>query len=143
MHPAEDQTPGRANIEVAHTKQEAMEIIERFKAEGIPKGDIHVVGKELIQFANLKWDAEINLHRIGNNGDKITSFFTGEDADIEGLKRAKLPEDELRYFQDIVESGGVLIYSDEYFDTTRLANQMEEDINYIDDSATYDDGTNS
>ncbi|RHW33976.1 hypothetical protein D1B33_14305 [Lysinibacillus yapensis] len=140
MYPTDDATPGRFNIEVAYTKQEAVEIIKRLKNDEIPKGDIHVVGKELVEFANLKWDAEINLHRIGNNGDKITSFFTGENADIEGLKRAKLPEDELHRFQQIVDNGGVLIYSDEYLDTKKVVNQMERDPNYIDDSATYDDG---
>lgn len=55
MHPIDNGTPGRANIAVALEKQEALAIIERLKADGIPKGDIHVVGKGLYEFANLKW----------------------------------------------------------------------------------------
>ncbi|WP_404427397.1 general stress protein [Ureibacillus chungkukjangi] len=141
MNPIDNGTPGRANIAVTFEKQEAMAIIERLKADGIPKGDIHVVGKELYEFANLKWDAEINLHRIGNPGDKIKSFFTGEDSEIEGLKHSKLPEDKLQQFKEIIDKGGVLIYTDEYLHTTKIVKEMERDPNVIDDPTTYDDGT--
>ena len=141
MYPKDNENRGRSNIAVTFDKQEALAIIERLKADGIPKGDIHVVGKDLIEFANLKWDAEINLHRIGNSGDKLKSFFTGEDAEIEGLKHSKLPEDKLYYFKKIVDGGGVLIYTDEYLHTTKIVKEMERDPNVIDDPTTYDDGT--
>lgn len=141
MYPSGNKNIGRSNIVVANDKQEALAIIERLKADGIQIGDIHVVGKDLIEFANLKWDAEINLHRIGNSGDKLKSFLTGEDAEIEGLKHAKLPKDNLHLYKQIIDGGGVLIYTDEYLDTTKIANQIERDPNIIDDSSTYDDGT--
>ncbi|MFC7686380.1 hypothetical protein [Ureibacillus sp. GCM10028918] len=141
MYPSGNEHLGRSNIVVANDKQEALAIIERLKADGMQTGDIHVVGKDLIEFANLKWDAEINLHRIGNTGDKIKSFLTGEDSEIEGLKHAKLPADNLHLYKKIIDGGGVLIYTDEYLDTTKIANQMERDPNIIDDTSTYDDGT--
>lgn len=140
MYPFGNENLGRSNIVVANDKQEALAIVERLKAEGVQIGDIHIVGKDLIEFANLKWDAEINLHRIGNNGDKLKSFLTGEDAEIEGLKHAKLPEANLHLYKQIVDGGGVLIYTDEYLDTTKIATQFERDPNIIDDSNNYDDG---
>lgn len=140
MNPLDNENLGRSNIIVAFQKQDALAIIERLKADGIPKGDIHVVGKDLIEFANLKWDAEINLHRVGNSGDKIKSFFTGEDAEIEGLKHAKLPEDKLERYKQIIDGGGVLIYTDEYLDTTKIVHQMERDPNLIDEPTTYEEG---
>lgn len=141
MYPLGNENLGRSHIVVANDKQEALAVIESLKADGIQKGDIHVVGKDLIEFANLKWDAEINLHRIGNTGDKLKSFLTGEDAEIEGLKHAKLPEDNLHLYKKIIDGGGVLIYTDEYLDTTKIANQMVRDPNTIDDSTPYDGGT--
>ncbi|QCR31046.1 general stress protein [Lysinibacillus sp. SGAir0095] len=140
MYPVDNDKPGRTSIAVTHDKQEALAIIERLKVDGMPKGDIHVVGKDLIEFANLKWDAEINLHRIGNNGDKLKSFFTGEDAEIEGLKHAKLSEDKLSHYKQIVDGGGVLIYTDEYLHTKKIVNEMERDPNTIEDSPTYEEG---
>lgn len=141
MNPIDNENLGRSNIVVAYDKQDALAIIESLKADGIPKGDIHVVGKDLIEFANLKWDAEINLHRIGNSGDKIKSFFTGENAEMEGLKHAKLPEDQLEYYKQIVDGGGVMIYTDEYLDTTKIVREMERDPNIIDEPAAFEDGT--
>ncbi|MDI7742461.1 general stress protein [Lysinibacillus fusiformis] len=140
MNPLDNENLGRSNIVVAFDKQDALAVIERLKADGIQKGDIHVVGKDLIEFANLKWDAEINMHRIGNSGDKIKSLFTGEDAEIEGLKHAKLPEDKLAHYKQIIDGGGVLIYTDEYLDTTKIVQQMERDPNIVEEPPAYEDG---
>jgi len=141
MNPLESRNPSKSNIVVTYDKQEALDLIGKLKDDGIQKGDIHIVGKDLIEFANLKWDAEINLHRVGNTGDKMKSLITGEDPEIEGLKHAKLPERELAYYKQIVDGGGVLIYTDEYLHTTKIAKEIKTDPNIIDDSATFDDGT--
>ncbi|MDN4494426.1 general stress protein [Ureibacillus aquaedulcis] len=116
---------GSYNIEVAHTTQEAMAIIDRLKNDGIPKGQINIVGKDLVEFTNLKWDADVDVHNAGNFGDKFKAFFTGEDAVMEGLRDADLPESQLLHYKQVVENGGVLIYTDEYIDTT----VVERDLN--------------
>ncbi|HWK23581.1 MAG TPA: general stress protein [Ureibacillus sp.] len=104
------------NIEVAHTKQEAMAIIDRLKNDGIPKGQINIVGKDLSEFTNLKWDADVDVHNAGNLADKFKSLFTGEDAVMEGLKGVDLPESQLQNYKEVVENGGVIIYTDDYLD---------------------------
>lgn len=113
------------NIEVAHTKNEAMAIIDRLKNDGIPKGQINIVGKDLDEFTNLKWDADVDVHNAGNFADKFKSLFTGDDAVMEGLRDADLPESQLLHYKEVVENGGVLIYTDDYMDTT----VVERDLN--------------
>lgn len=140
MCPLYENNLGRSNIVVVYDKQEALALIEKLKADGIEIGDIHIVGKDLLEFANLKWDAEINMHRIGNSGDIIKSVFTGKDAEIEGLKHAKLPEDRLEHFKQIIDGGGVMIYTDEYLDTAKIVHQMERDPNVVDEPPQFEEG---
>ncbi|MFC7686381.1 general stress protein [Ureibacillus sp. GCM10028918] len=122
------------NIEVAHTTQEAWAIIDRLKNDGIPKGQINIVGKDLVEFTNLKWDADVDVHNAGNFADKFKAFFSGEDAVMEGLRDADLPESQLLHYKQVVENGGVLIYTDEYIDTT----VVERDLNTGLDSYSID-----
>lgn len=112
-------------IEVAHSRNEALAIIDRLKNDGIPKGQINIIGKDLSGFADLKWDADVDVHNAGNFADKFKSLFTGEDAVMEGLRDANLPESQLIHYKDVVENGGVLIYRDDYMDTT----VVERDLN--------------
>jgi len=119
---------GSYNIEVAHTKQEAMAIIDRLKTDGIPKGQINIVGKDLNEFTNLKWDADVDVHNAGNLGDKFKSFFTGEDAVMEGLKDLNLPESQLLHYKTVVENGGIIIYTDDYLDTTMVERDLDTGI---------------
>lgn len=122
------------NIEVAHSKNEAMAIIDRLKNDGIPKGQINLVGKDLDEFTDLKWDPAVDVHNAGNFADKFKSMFTGEDAVMEGLKDADLPESQLLHYKNVVENGGVLIYTDDYMDTT----VVERDLNTGLDSYSND-----
>ena len=116
------------NIEVAHSKNEAMAIIDRLKSDGIPKGQINIVGKDLTEFTNLKWDTDVDVHNAGNFADKFKSFFTGEDAVMEGLRDANLPESQLLHYKEVVENGGVIIYTDDFMDTTVVERDMNTGI---------------
>lgn len=120
---------GRYNIEVAYTKAEAIGIIDRLKTDGIPKGKINVIGKDLSDLKDLKWDEDIDVHNAGNFADKFKALFTGENAVIEGLREADLPESQLLHYKDIVENGGVLIYTEEYLDTTVVEQDLPRDLN--------------
>lgn len=122
------------NIEVAHTKSEALAIIDRLKNDGIPKGQINIVGKDLNEFTSLKWDADVDVHNAGNFADKFKALFTGEDAVMEGLRDADLPESQLLHYKEVVENGGFLIYTDDYMDTT----VVERDLNTGLDSYSND-----
>ncbi|MDN4494425.1 general stress protein [Ureibacillus aquaedulcis] len=136
MYSSNFNDPGN-HIEVAHTRNEAMEIIERLKTSGTPMGQIHLVGKDLDAFAELKWDADVDLHRTGNAVDKFKSLFTGDDAVMEGLKGIDIPGSQLEYYKQIVEDGGVLIYlnddmDDDYIDTTPVDRELNVDYTYLD-----------
>ena len=127
------------NIEVAYTIDEAMVIIERLKTGGTPTGQIHLVGKNLEDFDILKWDADIDMHRPGNAVDKIKSFFTGEDAIIEGLKGTDLPESELPHYKEVVENSGILIYTE---DEAEDFEEMKADESDLKVEQTYMDRRN-
>ncbi|WP_168193777.1 general stress protein [Lysinibacillus sp. SGAir0095] len=121
---------------MAHTRNEAMSIIERLKTGGTPMGQIHLVGKNLDKFAELKWDADVDMHHTGNTVDKFKSLFTGEDAVIEGLKGTDIPEAQIQHYKQVVDGGGVLIYIDDetedYLDTTMVERDLKADHTYLD-----------
>ena len=124
------------NIEVAYTTDEAMGIIERLKTGGTPTGQIHLVGKNLDDFTILKGDADVDMHRPGNVVDIFKSFFTGEDAVIEGLKGTDIPEEELAHYKEVVESSGILIYADEeveeFLETKTIESDLKVEQTYLD-----------
>ena len=117
MYASNSNDPGNLHIEVAHTRSEAMGIIERLKNTGTPLSQIHLVGKDLTEFAEFKWDADVEMHRTGNAADKFKSLFTGEDAVVEGLKGTDLPETQIEHYKQVVDNGGVLIYTKKELDS--------------------------
>ncbi|RHW33975.1 hypothetical protein D1B33_14300 [Lysinibacillus yapensis] len=129
MYSSHHNSIGRYNIEVAHTKTEALGIIDRLKNDGIPKGQINVIGKDLDGLKDLKWDPDVDVQKTGTVGDKFKSLFTGEDAVMEGLKDADLPESQLLHYKEVVENGGVLIYTDDYIETTVVERDLPRDLN--------------
>ena len=140
MNSSNHNNPESLHVEVAHTKQEALGIIERLKLGGTPIGQIHLVGKDLDEFANLKYDIDVDLHHTGNAVDKFKALFTGEDAVMEGLKGTDLPEAQLQHYKKVVENGGVLIYrddetayyTDEFNDHTVEEQELNAEYTYLD-----------
>lgn len=142
MYSSNHNDPENLHVEVANTKQEALGIIERLKTGGTPMGQIHLVGKDLEEFAKLRSDVDVDMHQAGNVVDKFKALFSGEDAVMEGLKGTDLPESQLKLYKQIVEKGGILIYmnvdapdfEDESIESTpaEAVKELHPDYTYLD-----------
>lgn len=67
-------------IEVAHTREEMLHILESLRLEACQIEDIYVIAKDPSKFDGVKWDANVKTHEVGNWVDQIKSWFTGESA---------------------------------------------------------------
>lgn len=92
MNMMNEQNP---KIEVAHTRDEMLHILETMRTEGFHKEDIHIIAKDSQQLEDVKWDDDVHTHEAGNWVDQFKSWFTGDSAVTEGLKRFNLSEDRI------------------------------------------------
>ena len=99
-------------IEVARTEEEMYEKLEQLKANGYAESDIHVVSKEHTHMSTLNRHSEVSTHDAGTFMDKFKSWFTGEDALTEGLRKLDLNEAETARYSKDVASGGFVLYTE-------------------------------
>ncbi len=99
-------------IEVAHTREEMFQILERMRLEGYHTEDIHIIAKDSNQFEDVKWDANVKTHEAGNWLDQFKSWFTGDTAVTEGLKRFDLTEGQTAYYAQLVEQGAIVLFAE-------------------------------
>jgi len=99
-------------IEVAHTKEEMFHILESMRLEGYRTEDIHIIAKDANQFEDVKWDAAVKTHEAGNWLDQFKSWFTGDTAVTEGLKRFDLTEGQTAYYAQLVEQGAIVLFAE-------------------------------
>ncbi|HSO58829.1 MAG TPA: general stress protein, partial [Paenisporosarcina sp.] len=99
-------------IVVARNEEEMYEKLEQLKANGFAESDIHVISKNHTHINALNQHSEVATHEAGTFMDKFKSWFTGEDAVTEGLRKLDLNEAETeRYYKD-VSSGGYVLYTE-------------------------------
>ncbi|WP_155592961.1 general stress protein [Lysinibacillus cavernae] len=99
-------------IEVAHTRDEMLHILESMRLEGYLQEDIHIIAKDPEQLKDVKWDADVQTHEVGNWVDQFKSWFTGDSAVTEGLKRFNLSEGQIAYYAHLVEQGSIVLYAE-------------------------------
>ncbi|WP_107948091.1 general stress protein [Lysinibacillus parviboronicapiens] len=99
-------------IEVAHTKDEMLHILESMRLAGYRTEDIHIIAKDQSQFEDIKWDVDVRTHEAGNWVDQFKSWFTGESAVTEGLKRFDLTEGQTAYYAQLVEQGAIVLFAE-------------------------------
>lgn len=99
-------------IEVARTEDEMYEKLEQLKAHGYAENDIHVVSKEHTHMSTLNRHSEVSTHEAGTFMDRFKSWFTGEDAVTEGLRKLELNEAETERYSKDVASGGFVLYTE-------------------------------
>ncbi|MGB5946949.1 general stress protein [Paenisporosarcina sp.] len=99
-------------IEVARTEDEMYEKLEQLKAHGYAESDIHVISKEHSHMSTLNRHSEVATHEAGTFMDKFKSWFTGEDAVTEGLRKLDLNEAETERYSKDVASGGFVLYTE-------------------------------
>ncbi|MDD1502498.1 general stress protein [Lysinibacillus sp. NPDC095746] len=100
-------------IEVAHTREEMLHILESLRLEACQIEDIYVIAKDPSKFDGVKWDANVKTHEVGNWVDQIKSWFTGESAVKEGFKRFDLTEGQTAYYAHLVEQGVIVLFAEQ------------------------------
>ncbi|AHN21501.1 general stress protein [Lysinibacillus varians] len=99
-------------IEVAHSKEEMLEILKQMHNRGFHTNDIHIIAKDATPFADIKWETDIHTHEAGNWLDQFKSWFTGESAVKEGVKRFHLSEGQTAYYAQLVEHGAIVVFGE-------------------------------
>jgi hypothetical protein len=99
-------------IEVARTEDEMYEKLEQLKANGYSESDIHVISKDHLHMSTLNRHSEVATHEAGTFMDKFKSWFTGEDAVTEGLRKLDLNDAETERYSKDVASGGFVLYTE-------------------------------
>jgi len=112
-------------IEVAHTRDEMLHILEHMRMEGYHQDDIHIIARDPQQFEDVKWDADVQTHEAGNWVDQFKSWFTGDSAVTEGLKRFNLSEGQIAYYAHLVEQGSIVLYAEHEDDVDTLQTYPE------------------
>ncbi|MEK5231626.1 general stress protein [Lysinibacillus sp. FSL K6-0232] len=110
-------------IEVAHTKDEMLHILESMRLEGYHKEDIHIIAKDAEQLEDVKWDDDVQTYEAGNWRDQFKSWFTGDSAVAEGLKRFPLTEAQTAYYAHLVEQGSIILFAEHGDDSDPLETQ--------------------
>lgn len=99
-------------IEVARSEEEMYEKLELLQEQGYAESDIHVISKENAHLNTLNRHSEVSTHEAGTFMDKFKSWFTGEDAITEGLRKLDLSEVETEKYARQVADGSIVLYTD-------------------------------
>ncbi|MET1015120.1 MAG: general stress protein [Paenisporosarcina sp.] len=114
-------------IEVARTEEELYNKLEDLTTKGYKESDIHVISKDHGHIHTLNKHSEVSTHEAGTVKDKLKSWFTGEDAITEGLRKLDLTEDEKNRYSHDIASGGFVLYTDHVVsDSNDHQNEFEE-----------------
>lgn len=99
-------------IEVARSEEEMYGKLELLQDEGYAEGDIHVISTESTHLQTLNRHSDVSTHEAGTFIDKFKSWFTGEDAIMEGLRKLDLSEQETEHYSQAVAGGSIVLYTD-------------------------------
>lgn len=97
---------------MAYSQEEMHRRVEELKNMGYRENDIHVlVHDDAVLGATTDLNG-IHTHETGSTGSKFKSFFTGRDTVREELKRLDLEERQIDTYQDDLENGAILLYTE-------------------------------
>lgn len=99
-------------IEIARSEEEMYEKLELLQEQGYADSDIHVISQENNHLYTLNRHSEVTTHEAGTFIDKFKSWFTGDDAITEGLRKLNLSVEETERYADEVSRGAILLYTD-------------------------------
>ena len=107
-------------IKIARTEEEMYERLEELQKQGYEESDIHVISSESTHLNALSRYSDVSTHEAGTFMDKFKSWFTGESAIVEGLKKLDLTEEEAEQYAKEVASGSIVLYTDAIPETGSL-----------------------
>lgn len=99
-------------IEIARSEEEMYEKLELLQEQGYAESDIHVISQENNHLYTLNRHSEVSTHEAGTFMDKFKSWFTGEDAITEGLRKLDLSVEETERYAGEVARGAIVLYTD-------------------------------
>lgn len=97
---------------LAYSQEEMHRRVEELKSRGYRDNDIHVLvhDEAVLGATDMKG---IDIHETGTTGSKFKTFFTGKDTVREELKRLDLEERQIDTYQQDLENGAILLYTEE------------------------------
>ncbi|MEI4769112.1 general stress protein [Psychrobacillus sp. FJAT-51614] len=124
-------------IEIARSEEEMYEKLELLQEQGYAESDIHVISRESTHLSTLNRHSEVSTHEAGTFVDKFKSWFTGEDAVTEGLRKLDLNEHETDRYAKEVAGGSIVLYTDvlTHADDVNFENR-QDDTEYTDTVGT-------
>lgn len=120
-------------IEVAHSQEEMLRILDYLRGDGFHYKDIHIITKDPTRFEEVKGDTDVITHAAGNWVDQFKSWFTGESAVTEGLKRFALTDGQIALYAQWLEQGAIVLYTEQ----ANVRNNVQE--SQITASKPFDD----
>lgn len=124
-------------IEVARSEEEMYGKLELLKEGGYAEGDIHVISTESTHLQTLNRHSDVSTHEAGTFIDKFKSWFTGEDAITEGLRKLDLSEQETEHYSQAIAEGSIVLYTDGLIKSNdAIYGTHEDEIAYTDTVGT-------
>lgn len=117
-------------IEVARSEEEMYEKLELLQEQGYAENDIHVISRESAHLNTLNRHSDVSTHEAGTFVDKFKSWFTGEDAVTEGLRKLDLDEYETERYAKEVSEGSIVLYTDvlTHADDANFENRQDDTV---------------
>lgn len=96
---------------LAYSQEEMQRRMDELKRQGYQDNDIHVLVHDdnVLGATNMEG---VHTHETGSTGSKFKSFFTGRDTVREELKRLDLEERQIDTYQEDLENGAILLYTE-------------------------------
>lgn len=96
---------------LAYSQEEMQRRLDELKRQGYQENDIHVLvhDEDVLGATDMEG---IHTHEMGSTGSKFKSFFTGRDTVREELKRLDLEERQIDTYQQDLENGAILLYTE-------------------------------
>ena len=126
--------PKNRDFELVYSPEELKSRIEELKGRGYSESDIHVLVEDSAVLGASDDLDGVHLHNAGGVGSKFKSFFTGRDGVREELKNLDLEQREIDTYQQDLEKGGILLYTDR----GSLSRERDNQSSFGDDTRALD-----
>lgn len=126
--------PTNRDFELVYSPEELRSRIEELKGRGYSESDIHVLVEDSAVLGASDDLDGVHTHNAGSVGSKFKSFFTGRDSVREELKNLDLEQREIDNYQQDLEKGGILLYTDR----GSLSRERDNQSSFGDDTRALD-----
>lgn len=121
------------DFELVYSPEELRSRIEELKGRGYSESDIHILVEDSAVLGTAERLDRIQTHDASSVGSKFKSFFTGRDSVREELKNLNLEQREIDNYQQDLEKGGILLYTEH-----TLSRERDNLSSFGDDTRTLD-----